>query len=251
MLVLDGAFFAVAIPAVLFAGISKGGFGSGAAFASASILALVLEPGLALGVMLPLLMLVDAVTLRPYWRRWSWPDAKLMILGGIPGVGLGVAVFRVADADVLRFLIGGISIAFVVWHMGQKAGWFRPAQSRLSASAGLWAGLVAGFSSFVSHAGGPPAAMYLLSQRLDKTTYQATTVLIFWAINIVKFVPYAVLGMFTMQTALANAALAPVAIAGAWIGVRLHHAVPERLFFQLTYVLLTATGSKLIWDAVT
>jgi hypothetical protein len=27
--------------------------------------------------------------------------------------------------------------------------------------------------------------------------------------------------------------------------------VPEYLFFALTYVLLTVTGSKLIWDALT
>ena len=48
---LDFSFFAVAIPAVMFAGISKGGFGSGAAFASAAILALVLAPGAAIGIM--------------------------------------------------------------------------------------------------------------------------------------------------------------------------------------------------------
>ena len=45
MAAFDAMFFVFAIPAVVFAGISKGGFGSGAAFASASILALVLEPG--------------------------------------------------------------------------------------------------------------------------------------------------------------------------------------------------------------
>ena len=44
MLVLDPTFFAIAGPAVMFAGISKGGFGSGAAFAAASLLALVVEP---------------------------------------------------------------------------------------------------------------------------------------------------------------------------------------------------------------
>ena len=65
----DFSFFAVAIPAVIFAGISKGGFGSGAAFAASSILALVLTPGEALGLMLPLLMLIDFATLRPYWRK--------------------------------------------------------------------------------------------------------------------------------------------------------------------------------------
>ena len=48
MFELNLMFFAVAIPAVIFAGISKGGFGSGVAFASSSILALILTPGQAL-----------------------------------------------------------------------------------------------------------------------------------------------------------------------------------------------------------
>ena len=74
VLELTPSFFAIAGPAVLFAGISKGGFGSGAAFAAAAILAIVVEPGLALGVMLPLLMLIDLATLRPYWKKWSFPD---------------------------------------------------------------------------------------------------------------------------------------------------------------------------------
>jgi hypothetical protein len=250
MLDLNWMFFAVAVPAVFFAGVSKGGFGSGAAFASASILAIVLEPGQALGIMLPLLMLIDVSTLRPYWRKWSWPDARLLILGGVPGVVLGAVLYRVADADLLRLLIGAICILFVLWQATQRAGLIRPLHRRLPAPYGLVAGVVAGFTSFISHAGGPPAAVYLLSQKLDKTTYQACTVLVFWVLNIVKFVPYVFLGMFTWQTATANLVLAPVAIAGAWAGVRLHHVVPERAFFGLTYVLLTATGSKLIWDAL-
>ncbi|SEP14449.1 hypothetical protein SAMN04490248_1299 [Salinihabitans flavidus] len=77
----EPGFCAIAVPAVIFAGISKGGFGSGAAFASATILALVLPPREAIGLMLPLLMLIDAATLRPYWKQWSWPDGRLLILG--------------------------------------------------------------------------------------------------------------------------------------------------------------------------
>ena len=75
--------------------------------------------------------------------------------------------------------------------------------------------------------------------------------LVFWVINIVKFVPYAFLGLFTAETALANLALAPVSIAGALIGVKAHRIVPERLFFGLTYVLLVVTGAKLIWEGLT
>jgi len=93
--------------------------------------------------------------------------------------------------------------------------------------------------------------VYLLSRKLQKTQFQATTVLIFWAINIAKAVPYAFLGIFTAETLLADLILAPVAVLGAWLGVKAHHMVPERVFFAITYVALVLTGTKLIWDGLT
>lgn len=233
--------------ATVFAGISKGGFGSGAAFASSAVLALLLPPAAALGLMLPLLMLIDLVTLRPYWGRWSWPDARLLVLGGVPGVGLGAALFTIANDDLMRLLIGCVALGFVAWRI-----W--PHKQRRVAMAvwiGPLAGVTAGFTSFVSHAGGPPVAVYLLSRGLDKTTYQATTVLVFWLINIAKAVPYGFLGVFTADGLRAAFWLAPFALFGAWVGVRAHHMISERIFFALTYGLLTLTGLKLVWDALT
>lgn len=251
MILPDPAVFAVALPAVVFAGISKGGFGSGAAFASASILALVIEPGQALGIMLPLLMLIDVSTLRPYWRRWNWRDARRLLLGCVPGVTMGALLYSMAEPDVLRLLIGGICLAFIGWRGALRAGLVRPSAQPLPGWAGVLAGTVAGFTSFVSHAGGPPAAVYLLSQRLDKTTFQATTVIVFWALNMMKFVPYAFLGIFTMETLVLDVMLAPFAVMGAWLGIWAHRVVPQTLFFAITYVLLAVTGTKLIWDALT
>lgn len=239
--------FVLAALAVVFAGVSKAGFGSGAAFASATVLALVMPPREALGVMLPLLMLVDLATLKPYWRKWSWPEARVLILGGLPGVALGVWLFTVANDDVLRLLIGAVSLGFVAWRL-----WPGAAKRRaVPVWGGYLAGLVAGFTSFVSHAGGPPAAVYLLSRGLGKTAYQATSVLVFWAINIAKFVPYAFLGVFTVQTFWADVLLAPFAFLGAYLGVKAHYAIPERAFFAVTYALLTLTGLKLVFDALT
>ena len=247
----DLAFFLFAVPATMFAGISKGGFGSGAAFAATPLLALVIDPALAIGLMLPLLMLVDAATLRPYWRQWSWPDARLLIIGGIPGVLLGVLFWRVANPDILRILLGAISIGFVVFQIGRSAGRLTVRSGAHSSTFGLIAGVVGGFTSFVSHAGGPPVAIYLLAKGMSKTTYQATTVVTFWAINIAKAVPYAFLGIFTPETLRAGLYLVPAALIGAWIGVKAHRLIPERLFFTITYILLTVTGAKLIFDAAT
>ncbi|GAA6182453.1 sulfite exporter TauE/SafE family protein [Shimia sp. NS0008-38b] len=239
-------FWVLAPLAVVFAGVSKAGFGSGAAFASAALLAIILPPTQALGLMLPLLMLIDLVTLRPYWGLWSWPEARILIVGGVGGVIAGVVLFNVASDDALRFLIGSVSLGFVAWQLWPRKGSQKPMPLR----AGVIAGAVAGFTSFVSHAGGPPAAVYLLSRGLSKTAFQATTVLVFWALNLAKSVPYAMIGVFQADTLRMGALLAPFALLGAYLGIKLHHAVSERAFFTVTYVFLTVTGMKLIFDAL-
>ncbi|MFN3661195.1 sulfite exporter TauE/SafE family protein [Yoonia sp.] len=250
MITFDWVFFAVGIPAIMFGGISKGGFGSGAAFVAGAILALVVPPGLALGIILPLFMLVDAATLRPFWKQWHWPSAKGMMQGAVPGCIIGAVLYTMVDADVFRLLIGVICLAFVAFQCVQSLGWLTVRRIAFSRPLAWLAGLIGGFTSFISHAGGPPTAIFLLSQGLSKTAFQATTVLTFWAVNWMKVVPYAYLGIFTLETLTASALLAPFALLGAWIGVRAHHLVPERAFFALTYALLVATGIRLIWVAL-
>lgn len=249
-MVLDLNFFLFAIPAVLFAGISKGGFGSGAAFAASPFLALIIEPKFAVGVMLPLLMLMDVTSLKPYWRKWDWRNARGLMLGGLPGILFGAAVFKVMNPDFLRLLIGIIAIGFVVFQLSRARGWISSKARPFKLWQCLSWGALAGFTSFVSHAGGPPAAIQLLGQRLSKLTYQATTVIVFWWMNLVKFIPYFFLGMFTRETVMANLYLAPVAIIGTLVGVFAHSIISERVFFSLTYIFLTVTGAKLIYDVL-
>ncbi|WP_375259239.1 sulfite exporter TauE/SafE family protein [Citreimonas sp.] len=251
MEILSWSVFLVAVPAVIFAGVSKGGFGSGAAFASASILALVIPPGAALGLMLPLLMLIDVTSLRAYWRRWDWQAGRVLLLGAVPGTLAGAAFYAAASPDAIRLLIGIVSVSFVAWQVARSRGWIRFAEWRPGRTTGTVAGVVVGFTSFVSHAGGPAAAVYLLGRGLSKTAYQATTVLVFWAVNLLKSLFYAGMGIFSAETLLLAAALAPFALLGTWIGIRAHTRVSERLFFGVTYTLLTLTGIRLIWIALT
>ncbi len=247
----DLTFILIAAFSAFIAGVAKGGFGGGAAFVATVILALVVPPAAALGIMLPLLMVADLATLRPFWKQWDLEAAKAMIYGGVPGVLLGVALYRVANADALRVLIGAISLAFVAFQLARNRGWISPPRRQMGKGMGLFAGLVAGFTSFVSHAGGPPAAIYLLSRGIDKTTYQATTVLTFWAINAMKAVPYAFLGVFTADTFKANLIMVGPILLGCWVGVYAHRALPDRIFFLITYVLLVGAGGKLIFDGLT
>lgn len=245
------SFFLIAAVAVTFAGVSKGGFGSGAAFAAGAILATVIDPGVAIGIMLPLLMLMDVTSLKPYWGKWRALDSVLLILGSLPGVAIGAWLYSKVDADFFRILIGIIAILFVLWQGAQRLGWLSPPKRALPNWAGLLAGAIAGFTSFISHAGGPPAAVYLLSKRPTKTEYQASTVIIFWAINWAKVIPYTALGLFSWDTLKIDLMLSPFAVLGVYLGVKGHNWISETWFFRLTYVLLLVTGARLIWVAVT
>ncbi|MEP5757996.1 MAG: sulfite exporter TauE/SafE family protein [Litoreibacter sp.] len=247
----DVTFYALAIPAAFIAGVAKGGFGGGAAFVATAILALVIPPVTALGIMLPLLMIVDAATLRPFWKQWDTRSSVALMVGGLPGIIIGWLLYKATNADVLRILIGLISLGFVAFQLTRSTGLLNIKNRLFSWKFGISAGVIAGFTSFVSHAGGPPAAMFLLSQGMGKTAYHATTVFAFWVINAMKAVPYAFLGVFTYETMIADLIMAPAALIGAAFGVYAHHVVPERAFFALTYVLLVGTGTKLIFDGLT
>lgn len=247
---LNLAFFVAAIPAVLISAASKGGFGGGAGFASAPLLALAMPPAQAVGLLLPLLMLMDVVSLPPYWRKWDWRHALLLMAGGIPGTVIGWLIFGAISPDGVRLFIGLTALGFVLFQVARSRGWLRPPDTDPGVAKGLFWGTVTGFTSFVSHAGGPPASMYLLGAGLDKTTYQASTVLVFWWINLIKVPAYLNVGMLNASLVTPILVLAPVAVAGVFLGVWAHRRVSDAFFFRLTYSLLAVTGAKLVWDAL-
>ena len=96
--------------------------------------------------------------------------------------------------------------------------------------------IISGFTSCISHAGGPPAAIYLLSKNISKTEFQATTILIFWLINIFKLFPFIYFGFVSRDTLTFSFWLVPIAFLGTWIGVKLHFILSEKLFFAKKFI---------------
>ena len=111
---LNFLFYCFAFFAVLLAAISKGGFGSGVAFASVPILSLVMPPELAIGFMLPLLMVMDIISLKLYWKKWEWFYARSLLVGAIPGVFLGLVLLSFLSSPILKILIGGFALVYVI-----------------------------------------------------------------------------------------------------------------------------------------
>ena len=108
---------------------------------------------------------------------------------------------------------------------------------------------VSGFTSFVSHAGGPPIMQFLLPQGMDKVLLVGTTVIYFSVVNFVKLVPYAALGLLDTRNLATSAMLLPIVPVGYWIGLKLLHGLDQRAFNRVLSWLLLLTGFKLLSDA--
>jgi uncharacterized membrane protein YfcA len=249
--VLEGWVIVLAAAGALLAGISKGGFGGSLGFASSAILAVVVEPGVALALMLPVLMAIDLAAVRAYWGKWHAPGARAILTGALPGLALGAALFFMVSSDAIRVLIGLIAVGFPLFRLAMARGLIANRPKVFDRRKGWLAGIGVGFASFVAHAGGPPFAVFMLGQEgVDKTRYHATSVMVFLVVNALKAVIYAVIGLFTWQTLGWSLALIPFALAGTYIGVWAHKIIPERAFFAVAYTALALTGLKLLHDGL-
>jgi uncharacterized membrane protein YfcA len=244
-LISDPRFYAVAIVAVVLTGISKGGIGAAGGF-SVPVLSLVISPVQAAAIMLPILILMDVIGVYAYRRDWDRRNMTIILPAGLAGIGVGWLTFRYLNDDYIRVLLGLIACGFVAFSV--LAGPPRPARpSRLK---GYLCATASGFTSFVAHAGGPPLAIYLLPQRLEKALYVGTTIIFFTAINAAKVVPYFLLGLFDAHNLGTAAALLPVAAAGILLGIWVRKRLSTEWFYRVAYLLMFATGAKLLFDGV-
>jgi len=242
-------FYIVAILAVLLIGISKSGFGSALAVFGVPLMAMVMPPAQAAAIVLPLLILLDLFNLFHYRSRFDHTNFFILLPSAIIGVLIGSLTFHYLTDAHIRIMIGGIGVIFVIFYIwGQRKEQSKTEPDRVKGS--FW-GLVAGFISFGIHAGGLPVNIYLLPQRLDKTLFVGTTVILFAILNWIKLIPYAMLGQLQADNLLTSLILIPFIPIGFWLGIKLHDRVNEKLFYNLVYFFLLVAGVKLLYDGIT
>lgn len=246
-MITDPWFYAAAVPAVLLAGISKGGFGHGAGMFATPLLALTVPIPQAAAILLPIIIAMDITGVWAYRRHFSPENLRLIFIGGLAGVVLGTLSFRYFDEALVRILLGAISIGFVLQRFLRRAS---VTPSPRSVTKGLFWSTCAGITSTIAHAGGPPLSVYLLPQRLDKAVMVGTTVIFFAVINIVKVGPYAWLGLFDARVLYTSLVLLPLAPLGIWMGIFTMRRLSQDLFYRVCYGLLLVVGAKLLWDGV-
>jgi uncharacterized membrane protein YfcA len=147
-------------------------------------------------------------------------------------------------------MVGAIALAFGCYRL------FPSLSSRVSLSgpAPEWVGTlmggIAGFTSQIAHAGGPPFQIWALSRNFPHLAFVGTSSIFFAIINWMKVPAYAALGQFNVANMTLTALFMPLAIASTFAGVWLVKRVSPARFYIIINVLMVAVGLELIRQAI-
>jgi uncharacterized protein len=242
-------FYALAIPAALMVGITKTGVG-GSNVLGVSLMSFVITVPQATAIMLPILCLTDLVGVWVFRRSWDARNLMIILPGAVVGIVIGTLTFSALDSGAIKSVVGLIAVWFAVAQFLPLIRKREVAPRASDAPRGLFWSTVAGFTSFVAHAGQPPLSIYLIPQRMPKELYLGTNA-IFWAFaNYLKLIPFWYLGQLNATNLATSVALMPLIPVGLAIGWWIQKKLSPTMFYKVVLVLLGLTGAKLIWDGI-
>ena len=194
-LITDPLFYALAVPAVIALGLSKGGF-VGVGQMATPVLALVMPPLEAAAIFLPIMIAQDAAAVWVYRKDWSGRIVAIVLPGAAARRGRrlasGRAYLRRRRARLHRRHHDRFrALQLVRAAAGRRMRASRPSHPACSGARSP------GFTSTICQAGGPPYQMYVLGLTLPKMVYVGTNAILFAAMNWMKLVPYFALGQFS------------------------------------------------------
>ncbi|MCF7847819.1 MAG: sulfite exporter TauE/SafE family protein [Kiritimatiellales bacterium] len=241
-------------------GMSKGGFPVGAIALPLLILVWPAQANAAraaVGFMLPMLCVMDIVALAFYWRKVEWWRLGFLLPATVVGVAVASFLFvsdesaLIAVSDrALKIMIGALGILFVIYFAAKK--WIL---RHIHASEPNWMkgsvfGFGAGITSTLAHAAGPVMQMYLLPQQLEKKKFAGTSCAYFWMLNLIKLLPFAMLGRINAENLKLGTVLLPVIPLGVALGWWLTHKTEQKHYTALIYAVLLITSVTLIIKAL-
>ena len=243
-IITDPLFYALAIPAVVALGLSKGGF-AGVGQMATPLLALALPPLEAAAIMLPIMILQDASALWVYRKDWNGRILAIIIPGGIIGIIIAALLAAHVSNAAVRVFVGAITVAFVIYYWSGMMSVPRE-RAKPGIVGGLFWGALSGFTSTLAQAGAPPYQIYVLNQRLPKMVFVSTTAYFFAAMNWLKVVPYLALGQFSAKGLMTSLVLVPLALATNQLGFWLVRRTREDLFYKIIMILMLIIGIALL-----
>lgn len=241
--------FLTAVIAAAVIGVSKGGFGGVGTVIAVPIMSLASSPATALGVLLPVLMLADLISVTSHWKSFDKRAVWQAVPGALVGVAAGTWLLASIDGAPIKVTIGVLSIAFALHSLWRTRGGQSSAAGPLGAPhLAPWFGLACGITSTLAHSGGPPIHMHYLARGFSPVAFVATSGVFMALVNLLKLGPYVWIGTVNLESLAFSLKLVPFVAAAAFGGVWMARRISRKGFSVVINLLMLVVGAKLLLD---
>lgn len=221
--------------------------GFGATLIAVALGSILLPIQVLLPSLIPLNLALSAWLVARYHRA---VDRRFLLRRLLPlmalGMPLGIALFRVADASLLKRIFGAFLVVVSAIELRRMRVTHGATPAPLSRAVEALM-LIAGGVAHGAFATGGPMAVYVTSRAIDdRGAYRATLCVLWASLNIVLLATYAFSGDIDGASLTLSAWLVPSCALGLWLGEIAHHRVPVPVFRAGVFVALALAGVMLV-----
>lgn len=212
-----------------------------------TIMLLVFPAKMAIGIMLPMLVIADVFAILYYRQNVMWRQLFSLLPWVVCGIISGYFILDIIDGETLKFVIGILVIGLVTLHALQSkfGGKIMRALPNSAWFVGIM-GVLGGFTTMVGNAAGEVLAIYLTVKGVPKREFIGTTAWFFFIVNLIKVPFYFQLGLIDATIIKFDLLLVIPILLGAIIGINLLPRIPQKVFTALVLILSMIGGIKLI-----
>lgn len=200
------------------------------------------------GIVLILLCIADLVAVIYYRKEFLWGEVKKLLPASLFGLVVGLLLGNYINDKVFKLLIGIciiVGVGIMIW-LGKTS---QQKQDKLTKN--RWYspvfGFILGFSTMIGNAAGPALSVYMLSKRLNKISFAATSAWFIMLLNFTKIPLQAfVWHNLTWAGFYLNLFAIPFILLGGYIGIKIVKILPEKKFRILIMTLVVISAILLI-----
>lgn len=177
-----------------------------------------------------------------FWRDVSWPQARRVLLFGLPACVAGAWAYTLLDARAVALALG----AFLVGSVPLRR-WLKRGQRRLGARAVAAGGAGFGFVNGGVTGAGLLLIALLMAAGLQGAALIATDAIVSLVMGLAKIALFGGLARLDASLALAGLAIGACTAPGAFVARRLLQRIPARIHAAAMEALVIAGGCGFLW----
>jgi hypothetical protein len=231
-------FFVVVGLTVVVAGFVQGTLGFGVGMVAMSVIPMYLDLVLAVPIVALFSVSINGYLLWGLRRHIDKGRVAPLLLGGLLGAPLGVALLRSVDARYMKLALGLVILTYSVYALRSAHRADRTIKDRWGVAFGAAGGLMQGGLN----AGGLPVVVYATVKPWDKDAIKASLLTFFFVVTLTQLIYFVASGMFTGQALEHTLVLLPALFGGVIVGKRMYDRIPHEKFRLGVLLFLAVMG---------